>query len=209
MTSARDREVERQVTALLDQKLISGANAAAFDAYLRFAHQNWHHYIADMATHLDLRAVMRETCAIPNTIVHQAPMTRGEFKNALAVLRRLAEIIAKRETTRCLIDKLVSAVDSEAALDAVESDALTSLGVFVKPGIGRVQMWVFILLFSIVVVLIGTVMAMKGEAGCDSAKEGLSRLSLWHMNLRAIYLPGAPTSARMHGSKTAAPWWRK
>lgn len=43
MTSARDLKVERQVTALLDQKLISGADAADFDAYLRFADHNWHH----------------------------------------------------------------------------------------------------------------------------------------------------------------------
>lgn len=151
---------------------------------------------------------MRESCAIRNTIARQAPMTHGDFENVLVALRRLAELIVE-EATRSLIDRLVSAVDSEATVDAVESDSVVSPWVFVKPGVGSVQTWVFVPLFSIAVVLIETVMAMKGEGACGFAKEGLPRLSMWYMNLRTMYMPGAPTSARIHDSKTVAPWWRK
>lgn len=87
MASRRHHEVDRQVAALLKQKLSSGADAADIEAYLRFADQNWHHYVATVATYLDLHAFIRDIYATHYKIMLQELMTPSVFENAFAVLR--------------------------------------------------------------------------------------------------------------------------
>lgn len=69
LASAHDRDVDRQATALLDQKLSASADTADFAAYLHFTDQNWHKYIADLHFHSDLRAVVRESGEIRTKVV--------------------------------------------------------------------------------------------------------------------------------------------
>lgn len=195
MTSARYGEMDRQVTALLDQKLSASADAADFAAYLHFADQNWHKYVADLDFHGDLRAVVRESAEIRNKVVRQVSMTRAEFEHALTVLRRLAELIAVQQTTKNLIDALVDAADIEVGADDASSSSSSSSSasssvVFSKRTAGRggvgAQVWVIVLLCWVVLVLLWTIMVLQDEDARNPVKPWIPRLSMWDLNLQLL-----------------------
>ncbi|TYZ58339.1 hypothetical protein PybrP1_000163 [[Pythium] brassicae (nom. inval.)] len=195
MTSARYSEVDRQVTALLDQKLSASADAADFAAYLQFADQNWHKYVAELDFHGDLRAVLRESGEIRNNVVCQAPMTRSEFEHALAVLRRLAEIIAVQLTTKSLIEALVDAADIEVVADASVAasgpEGASSSSVFIakrkagSEGVGA-HVWVIVLLCWVILALLWTIVVLQDEDVRNPAKAWVPRLSIWDLNLQLM-----------------------
>lgn len=203
MTPARSSEIDRNVTALLDAKLSA---AADFAAYLQFADQHWHQYVADLDFHGDLRDVLRQSLEIRHKVARQVAMRERDVTHALTVLRRLSELIAVQQTTNDLIQRLIEASVMNAT-DSIATGGSTDSSRRLKPRSGAsVQVWIIVLLCWVVLALLWVIALLQDEHTSQAARTWLPRFAFWDVPLSSFQLtpePVAPEPASVWSLLTA------